>query len=66
VYAESVVRDILKGREGKIWHGAGAGGMKWMLQVMPGGMMVCLFFSLLFVFVGCFCVFLWVYGLAHY
>ncbi|PQE11103.1 hypothetical protein CJF31_00000854 [Rutstroemia sp. NJR-2017a BVV2] len=39
VYAESVVRDVLKGREGKVWHGAGAGGMKWMLQVLPGGMM---------------------------
>ncbi|PQE25732.1 hypothetical protein CJF30_00000426 [Rutstroemia sp. NJR-2017a BBW] len=39
VYAESVVRDILKGAEGKIWHGADAGAMKWMVQVLPGGMM---------------------------
>ncbi|PQE21096.1 hypothetical protein CJF32_00005578 [Rutstroemia sp. NJR-2017a WRK4] len=39
VYAESVVQDILKGAEGKIWHGAGAGAMKWMVQVLPGGMM---------------------------
>lgn len=43
-YARKVVDDIIKGKTGKIWHGAGAGTLRYASCLAPQGVLVSFFF----------------------